>query len=531
MSVINHSISRRIACSIVIFLGLLVWAVPPQARAEGGGQARIGYLYLDEEGNRGVSRESFNIYEGPILSLENFHYLSANGLNATANLRNISLNNRDLQAALSKPGQFGLALHNSQYRRIYSFEGDKYTRRRSTGGQGHYIFRKHFKLFGGFSRVDRHGESQYIAPAYGDVVPLSSDYSLTSFNIGAQALFRKGNLRLKYHRSDFNDNQSSNGDRESGHFDVDAFVPFPGYEKLQLSGGYRHRRELHEASSIKLKTDQGWLGLRLFVAQETTIEYRFVASRSEHSLWPVEIDNYINTLDLGRNWARRGGIRVGFENRICDDVLNRTVVNGFLISGWYRYHDRLFLRGRSSIRQKEVREGVTLVGDEDYTRHRVGASYHLSPWGDLGVEYQRRVRVNDDIDTRADYDAVSLTLKIGKDKYGDLDISYSYYQGEYENRAQDQWRDYGFQDNILAGVVTLAEYHRTRCSFGGTYYRSKRDNDLEKINGHIAVKYLFRNGYAAEARYQVLNYDDFLIRDNYYTGNIVEISLIKEFSF
>lgn len=522
---------RVAAVSMFLLISIVSGPEYEEARAEGGGQVRIGYLYLDEEGNRGVNRESFNIYEGPVLSFENIYYITPDGLNVTADLKNLSLNNRDLRASLSKPGQFGLTLYNSQYRRVYSYDGDKYTRRRSAGGQGQYIIHEHFKIFGGFSRIDRHGEIQNVSPPYGEVIPFSADYSQTSFNLGGQAFFRKGNIRLKYRRFFFEDDLTAGGDRGTGNFEIDAFALCPRYEKLQLSGGYRYRREVHKTTDMSVKTNQMWLGTRLFLARETTIEYRFVASRSDHSRQPAQIDNYINTLDVGHNWSGRGGIRVGYENRISDDVLNQTVLNGFMTSGWFKYKSRLMFRGRISVRKKEVREGATLVGDEDFTRHAFSASYHWSPWGDLGVEYQRRVRTNDDIDTRAEYDAVSFTMNLSKSEYGRLDLTYSYYLGTAENRSIGEWRDYEFRDHVLAGIITLAEYRHTRWSFGGTYYRSKRDNNIEKINGHAGVKYLIGNGYIAEARYQIFNHDDFTILDNYYTGNIVEISFIKEFTF
>ena len=34
-----------------------------------------------------------------------------------------------------------------------------------------------------------------------------------------------------------------------------------------------------------------------------------------------------------------------------------------------------------------------------------------------------------------------------------------------------------------------------------------------------------------EVRYNVFNYDDYLLFDHYYTANIVEVNLIKDFLF
>ncbi len=512
-------------------IALLAAAVlmPAAVWAEGSGQARIGYTILDETGNLSVNRESFNLYEGPGLSLENFQYLTPTGFNLSADLKNITLNNRDLRASLYKPGLLGVTLNNSQYRRIYSFDGDKFTRRRTTGGQGYFEFLDHFKVFGGYSQTDRFGENPYMAQPYGNILPYTTDYSNASYNVGGQAFFKQGSLRMEYRRFDLTDNTGLSGDRESQNFTVSGSAPLPRYDKIVVSGGYRYRLDRNNGAAAELKTYQGWAATRYTMPKGFAAEYRLVAARSEHTEYPVAIDNYVNTVSISRTWVGRAVVRAGYENRISDDIFNQTVSNGFLFSGWYKY-DRLLVRAGLSTRKKAVRSGVTLVGDEDYMRHRVYARYNVTDWGDLSLDYQGRIRDNDDIDTHVDYNAITAAANVKREKYGKLSVTYSYYRGKYENRAPGAPLVYEFYDHVITGTATAVEYRHVLVSVGGSYYRSKRDRDIEKIGGQIDARYNFPDGYAFEARYRVLNYDDYLLFDNYYTGNIVELNFIKAFT-
>jgi len=514
---------------ILIFLAVTV-LMTAAARADGNGSLRLGYTLLDEEGNLGVNYETYNLYEGPSLSLDNFRYWSENGLNLSADLKNLTLNNRDLNAALYKPGLFAVSLNNHQYRRIYSFDGDKFTRRRSTGGQGHFYPVRNIKIFAGYNQSDKHGESQYPTRPYGDIIPAATDYTRTSFHAGAQAMYRGGNLRLEYRRHDFTDNTASADDREAETFSANIFMPVPKYEKLVVSGGYRHRQDLHEKSTIEMVTNQGWAAAKIYLPRNFTAEYRFMAARTDHDREEVEIDNYVNTATVGKSWPSHGGLRVGYENRVKDEILKRTTSSGFLFSGWFKYQNRLLLRARITTREKEVTEGATLLGDEGFTRHRISGRYTFAEWGNLALIYQGKFRTSDDIDARVDYNALTARVDLDREAWGRLELSYSYYTGEYDHRSGSEYSNFEFGDHVVTGTVYPVAYRKLQLSGGVSYFRSRQDLDTEKIGGHIGAAYPFYENYLVEARYSVFNYDDFHVIDEYYTGNIVEIYLIKNFS-
>jgi len=519
--------ARYIAMAGMI-LGIL-FAVA-NAADSGGGKIRLGYVITDEDGNLSVNHETYNLYEGPSVSLEDFRYLMNNGMNLSADLKNISLNNRNLNASLFKPGLFGISLNNQQYRRIYNFDGDKFTRRRTTGGQAYVYPIRQVKIYGGYSQTDRFGQDEYIIPPFGEHLLTATDYSHKSFNVGGQATFTKGSLTAEYRRYDFTDDAMANSDREAQVVRVNAFAPVPFYKRLALSGGYQYREDKHDDPYVFLKNNTGWGGARWYLPHEYVFEGRFMAARTDETNRLVTVDNYVSTVSISRNWPKYGGLRVGYENRIADDIYNRTSSDGYLFDGWLRYFPKLLIRARLALRNKSVTDGETLVGDEDLTRHQISARYKLTDWGDVALSWQGKVKTNDEIDTRVDYNAVTAEVNLSREAYGRISLTYSYYQGSYDNRTEAIPNDYEFYDHVFTGSVYPVEYRKVQVWAGATYYRSKRDRNLEKIGGYVGARYTLPRDYQIEAKYKVYNFDNFLVTDEYYTGNIINVYLIKSFA-
>ena len=60
---------------------------------------------------------------------------------------------------------------------------------------------------------------------------------------------------------------------------------------------------------------------------------------------------------------------------------------------------------------------------------------------------------------------------------------------------------------------------------------AKEDVNIESINFDFGLSYALSNLYGLEVKYYVYNFDDFLVRDQYYTSNIAELNLIRNISF
>jgi hypothetical protein len=498
--------------------------------ADGSGDLRVEYIFLDEEGNLSVNQESFNLYDGPVISLENFNYQTVSGINFNANLNKMTLNNRNLRASAFKSGVFGVSIYNHQHRRIYDFQGNKFTRRRSTGVRAHFYPISPIKIFGGVNITDKHGQQLEIYPPVSDSSFFDSNYSHKNFDLGAELRFIQGFFSVRYRRSDFTDKERENADRQADQVELRGFAPVPQLSCISVASGYRYRQNKHQSAELKLSTNQFWAALKGYLPQGLIGEYRFLVARIKHDGNNIETDNFVNTVSIGKTWSRTGGARIGYENRIQDDLLDRSVAHLLFLSGWYRFNNNLMVRARFSAKMKEITTGTTLVGDEDFTRHQITIKYDQPNWGDLMVRYQGRIKTNEDINTRAEYNAFSLVLNIRQPEYGRIVLDYSYYMGAHENRSVTSPEEYEFSDHVLQGTVFLEQYRNLDTWFGGSYYRSRRDRVSEKIGANIGAAYNLPQNYRAELRYQSLNFDNFRVNDQYYTGNKVNISLVKSFT-
>lgn len=514
--------------AVFAFMAILFTAAV-QADGSGTGSVRLGYTFLDEAGSRAVNQETYNTYEGIGVSLNQWRYNWAGGMRLKADLNNVTLNNRNLRMSIGKPGNFGLSVTNSQYRRTYSDNGNDFTRRRSTNVQANYQPNRQVKFNAGYGRMDKHGKDFFVLPAVSDTVSRGIDWSQNIYNVGAQ--YGDGNrlIRADYRRFDFTDNTPLAANRTADLINLQASSTVPRYDWVLVSGGLNYRKDKADRTATELKTSQYWAGARLYFTSTIYADYRFIYAITDRKLPQRSIDNYSHTIVFGKSWGHWGGARVGYENRVGDDFVNRTKLDGVLANAWLKPAEKWYFSGELSTRKSDVTDGVTLLGDENRTNHSLTAKYTEAKWGDLSARWYGRTRKNDDLTSKVTYNVLSGEVNLSRPKLGRLAVTYSYYTGSYDNKSDVT--SYEFADHFLTGHVYPVSYMKFTVDGGGTYYRSKRDQDIEKFSFDFGVSYQFPKNYRVEARYDVFNFDDFLFFDKYYTANIVEVSLIKDVQF
>ncbi len=511
---------------------LLLLAVAIQSNAgEGNADIKIGYISTDEVGNSSLNQESYNIYEGFSLSITDLSYITNNGIQFNADLLNTTLDNRNLRFTSSKSGVFSLSAYNNQYRRNYNYEKTYNTKRDAYGFQSSIIASKNIRFFGGYSLTDKIGTTLNNIDILNDTSLSVTDYRNTTYKFGMQGFSSKGNIRAEYRKSNFDDKTVNPLDRESEQVTISAFTQAPQNKNIQLSGGYIYRTDTELKNNTLLKTNQLWGGAKYYFLNNNTIEYRFRFARTDHSSQTYETDNWVNSITYGKTWKQKGGIRISLENRIIDDLTDRAETNNLIVDGWYKAGTKLLFRGKASTNSKDIPTGSTLLGRQTVTRHLFSARYTDRKYGNLTLRIDKRVRRNNDIavNTQFDYTSSSAILNLKDENYGRLNVTYSYYLGEYENRNRptNESKSYEFSDHVISGTITPNSYGNFDLSFGGTYYRSRRDQNKEKFSLNIITKYHFPYDHILEFKYDVFNYDDYNLNRNYYTANIFEINFIK----
>ncbi len=518
-------LSKRFRITLTLAFTLIA-CVGTQS-AEYDGVVKVGYVYIDDEGNRGVQQPTYNLYEGAALSLERFSYRFDDGTRLYGNLKNLTLNNRNLIFGAAKSGLYGLTIRNNQYRRTYSLDGVSFTRRRQTEGQAWVQPHEHFRLFGGYGRTDKRGRIVELFEPIGVSGIGGVDYAHQHFNVGVKFKYRRTYARMEYRGSNYTDDTNEINDRTTRRFRLIAATPLPKYNQFLLNGGFqRFENELANRHDT-LFANTVWAGVRYFYGDGYDLNYSYIFDRSRRTGDLTATDNITHAVYAGKTWRRRGGVTVGYRHRINDDIRDEVTTNGYFFSGWVKVTPELTVKAGHGSETKEVQEGRTLTGDEDFARYWSSAQYEFKH-GSIRAKITDKRTENDNIGSTVGFTSVGSDVSLSIREYGQLQASYAFNNGEYKNSAGR----FEFKEHLVAGDVLSVAYYNVQAGFGGTYMRTKRDLDIESFLVRLTGIYSFSQSYKVEIVYSAFNFDDFNdispVYSRYYTTNIVEIGLSKQ---
>lgn len=509
------------ALLVMLLLGSFAFANDYQ------GTAKIGYVLTDIEGNQGMNQSTFNLYEGAALSLEDFSWRWDNGARITADLKNITMNNRNLTISGGKGGLCGLTLHHDKYRRVYSFDGDKFTRRHHTSGQAWYQPIQYVKVFGGYGHIEKAGESVdfFGVGNIRDINPV--DYTRDYYNFGAQVQHHGGVVRLEYRGSSYTDDLNTLDNRKTSRFRATLNSPVPRVKGLSIGAGFQSYEREEEERGDTLTANTGWGSIQYLHHHGYSLKYSLMLDRARDAGDVVATDNFINAVYLGRLWPTKGAVTVGYSYQTNDDALDEVNTSGYYADGWFNATPELQLRAGYGLESSEVVDNRTLTGNRDYTTYRVSAKYKL-PVGFVRGKYDMRKSENDDIGASAEFGRISGDVWFDLTEYGQVTASYALLDGEYVN-------DNGvfqFKQHVLAGDFYSREYRKTTLGLGGTYYRTKDDLDVESFSVRLSGRYALTPQFGLEVIYSAYNFDNFddpaLVYEQYYTANVLEFNLLYE---
>lgn len=515
--------SRRLM--LIVALSLLWIAVTASwAGAQAAGTVKIGYIYTDEDGNESVYQPTFNLYDGPVVSLENFSYRFADGTRLRANLENITLKNRNLAAGLTRSGFYGLNLTHNQYRRTYNSEGNHSTRRDQSSGDAWIKPVKYLKLFGGYGRTAKSGRMVDWFDPGSTVYPQTIDYVHQHYHAGAQLNYQGAMVQGEYRGGTFADDANSANDRTTKRMKVVAITPIPRHRNIQLHGGFQRYEHEIDSSGRMLEANTVWAGGRIGLPANFSAKYSFIFDRARNTGEIVSTDNIVNAAYLSKTWPNVATATVGYQHAINDDYYDAAEADAFYVGGSVSPSKVVTVRGEFGMREKEITDGQTLTGDEDRTRYRMTVTYTRDQ-ATARLGYEGKNRNNDELGFEADFHRASADLWWNEADRGTLHGSYAFIQGEYEN-ATDAFE---FTDHVIAGGVTCPIMKSLEAEISGTYYRSKRDLATESFSATVTGRY--STGvprYTLEVSYSAHNFDDLRVYNSYYTANIVEIMLLRD---
>ena len=521
----------RRALGVAAILGGLCLATAAHA-ADYTGKLSLGYVYLDEEGDRSVNQPTFNTYEGVALSLRQFRWNAGNGMYVFGDLKNITLNNRNARAGIARPGQFNLDLHTRQYRRIYNADGTNNTQRSVTGGSAWIQPHRNFRVYGNYDQTYRRGSTVELYDISGLPNVNSVDYNNSYYRAGVLISDRQRALELDFKGNSFDDRtDGSTTDFTTRRYRIAGRAPLPQHERLWLNAGFE-RYERNRKTGDSLATNVGWGGLRYNFAEGWAARYSFIWDRTRATTEPAATDNIVNSFAAEKNWPRLGGLSVGYRYLLRDDVADEFKGNGIFVAGWLTPAPRWLFRADYGMTSWDDKQQTSLTGDDERTRFGLSATFHDTP-GDLRLKYENRTRKRDDIGSKIDFERIGIDLTLVQKRYGRLTAGYSYIKGDYTDAVNTDSSSFKFTDHLIDGQIESATWHGVGVLFGGSYIRSKQYLDVERFTIRAGGRFTFAKRYTLEAIYSAHNFDDFndgttSLYSKYYTANIVEVNLITE---
>ncbi len=105
--------------------------------------------------------------------------------------------------------------------------------------------------------------------------------------------------------------------------------------------------------------------------------------------------------------------------------------------------------------------------------------------------------------------------------WGAVSVDYSYSDDQYEDRLDGFRAD----DSTVSGRVDFDYIKDLRLTVGATYLDIGKDLDIEKSILSFEGHYDLLKDYFVEVKYNVYNYDDYVLLDRYYTANVVWLNV------
>lgn len=520
---------RIFFAAVLILLMMTMAAMAGEAK----GEFKMSYTYEDEEGSEAVEQTSYNEYEGFGLSLEDFLWTFGEGYRLDADFKNITLNNRNLRLGIQRDGLYRLDLFNNQYRRVYSFDGSKFTRRYNTGGNFWFNAHKYLKIYGGLSNFGRSGNQLNVFDVFDQnatPVPTEIDYGQTDYHFGLNFNQKGRMLTAEFRGSSFTDNNDSGRDQDRQAIKLWGFVPVPNYEWIRLNGGFRHFETKYKESDFKISANTVWGGAQVYLPFNLSFTYYGMLDRAQSDSELVATDNMVHAIYGTYTFPRKAGLTVGYQFDTVDDIDDEVEANTVYIYGWLRPVPKLDIRAEFGSRAEDMFTGSRTLGNTDQLKHRLTVKYKINNYDYIRGKLMVRSRESDLLGTEVDFMRSSLDGYYKLTSYADLSVGYSYTDGKYTDLSST----FEFNDHLVYGDLILTDplsFEGTMLSFGGMYYKSERDLDIERFTLRFGAEYNLFRDYYLEAKYDVLNFDDLTVDNRYYTSNVVTISLNKRFNY
>jgi hypothetical protein len=513
---------------------LVAGVVHADSTAVWEGGVRVGGIIKDETGDQSVMPETFNVYEGFALSSIRLKGRFDPQTHLQFHVDDLNLDDRRGELDFRRSSLVGLRMRYDESRFVFDPDGMVDAARRDFWSRLSITPWRSLWFSADYGLQTREGERLGFPAGVSSALGTRYDSDFHRYRVEAQARAPNGiGGTLAFDGVTTTDRVSSLHERDG--YVVSANVHLPGliYDRLtHVMRGSLGRSELRTSD---LGYDLGSFQYTGVIAPWPTLraKYRFYSARVDDEATRIRTDRYINDGDV--EWHYRiATFSGGYGWEAWDDDRSVTTYHNYRAAVELREpRDRVSGRFAWSTRNKEDEEDITLLRDTEYSRW--DARVDARPVEGLSAGGRVADRTRDMPGVEAKVEGLYLSAYGRYDHHftGDsrvenvrADLSYQHSDDDYD----DAVGEYHVTSDVVTGQVHADLIYRVTAGAGVTYVSIGDDLDIDKSILSFELGYELPQGFSIDAKYNVYNYDDYLVFGRYYTANVVWLNIGYNFA-
>jgi hypothetical protein len=506
---------------LFIILGLFLFLFNRSACAEISAHTKLSYLFLDQKGSKHSLPELYNTYSGFSLEKLNFNGRFKSNSNFQVNLHNVNLDNRNLRFNLNLPDILRLRIRHNKSRFFFDQDGDRRSFRNRTDFDAIFKPVKFLKLDLNYVYQSKQGERLGYVKENPGVLGEKYDQKLHNGKAGVQLKWRRNYIGFSHRIFLFNSSLNDSLDRNGTQTQIHMNTVLPA--NFFLSFRYMWDESKLDGEDMNLKEDflSGTLFRHFFGKILVSLRYSF--QQTEDSLESRKTDIRRIGSSINYRISQKFETDLSYEYQDREDKTGEINTHSFLVGAKVRPIANLLIHGRYRFKTREDPDTSTLTGEYDQESILLKVKYQPIDKVNLQLRYQDKIRKNTNIKTKSDCGSIFSNIIFDFDEnpnvtfyFNSLNCSFHNFRGNYRTSR----RTYGL-------TIDLKIIGSLKLKGGATYLDIGRDLNIDKYSYSINVNYEFIEGYAVEAGFERLGYEDGIESKDYFDANVFKISISK----
>ena len=518
---------RRIArnSGLTVLLLILLCQTAP---AEGiHGTVKLGAIVKDEDsGDLSAIQETANIYDGFSLSRIDLRGDLGEGNAFRLDVEEANLDSRRGFFSYRSADLFDLSARYNRHRRIFDADGTVESQRENWVFGGSLTPAAWLRINGDFNRQTREGGRWGYPAGVESSLGGRYDYTLGTGRVEAEARSGTSALAVGFEASRFEDGNLAEAERRGRVLFARANLPcrlFPGKVSHFLRGSLGKQELDQSGLDYQMSTFQ-YVGVAR-PSRPFQADYRLFLSRIENEGTGLKTDEVSNDFDL--TWRHKHGkVFGGYGYVTHDSDKSLTGTNVWRIGAVIA--DKKFFKAKVGYASSEKTdtEHLTLLKDIETSRLRISLDTNPSDRVAFGVSFVDHDRKFPIIGVESTGQRLATHGRYTVPELGSLHVDYSYFDDQYI----DQGSSFAADNHAVTCRVEVEKFRDLKLSAGVTYLDIGKDLDIEKSILMFAGEYTLQDDYFVEVKYNVYNYDDYILLDRFYTANVVWMNVGYKFS-